>query len=204
MSAADRATWRAGRAALGQPRFDWNESRVAQLTRRWAEGASASVIARELGGVSRSAVLGKVHRLKLRQPDAKLQRIRRVGAGRPRRFGARRGPRPGGALLKAAFRALGLDPPAGAPDARLDHASAGKAFGTPCGLLELSDRTCRWPVGEPGEAGFVFCGAAPFAHYPYCVGHCLIAYRTDEGEGAPAPARHIRKPGIARAFGRAA
>jgi GcrA cell cycle regulator len=201
MDAADRAAWRAARAARGRLCLEWNQSRVALLTRRWAEGASASVIARELGGVSRSAVLGKVHRLKLRQPELKLQRLRRAGAARKRRLGARRGPRGSGAMaLKAAFRALGLDPPAGARDARLDHASAGKAFGAPCGLLDLSDRTCRWPVGEPSEVGFAFCGAVPFAHYPYCIGHCLIAYRADEDP----PARQARKARIARLFGRAA
>src|SRR5579871_359482 len=89
-------------------RSDWNEARVALLTRRWAEGASASVIARELGGVSRSAVLGKVHRLKLRQPETKLRRARN---GSPRRrSGARRSRRSDGrAGLQQAFRALGLE-----------------------------------------------------------------------------------------------
>ena len=202
MNAADRSAWRAARAALGRLRFDWNEARVAQLTRRWAEGATASVIAGELGGVSRSAVLGKVHRLKLVKPQMK-DRVRRVAAARPLRPTARRGPRAGGALaLMAAFRALGLVPPDAAPDAGLDHVSAGKAFGKPCGLLDLTEATCRWPVGEPGEAGFAFCGAVPFDRYPYCIGHCLIAYRADDAAGArPTPAR---KPRIARVFWRAA
>jgi GcrA cell cycle regulator len=196
MDAADRAAVLAARAALGL-RSDWNEARVALLTRRWAEGASASVIARELGGVSRSAVLGKVHRLKLRRPETKLRRARNGGAPR-RRCGARRGVRfDGPKALQGAFRALGLDVPMGAAEQGLDHASAGQAFGTPCGLLDLSARTCRWPVGNPGETDFAFCGAEPFGRYPYCIGHCLIAYRSDDAQGAPPQA--AARPNIARA-----
>jgi len=151
----------ADRAALQRPRTDWNEARVAFLARRWADGASASVIALELGCVSRSAVLGKIFRLKLNQPDTKLRRIRENATP-------------------------------------IDHASAGKAFGTPCGLLELSARTCRWPVGDPGDPDFAFCGAATLAPYPYCIGHCLIAYRADD---APADAA---TPNIPRLIRRAA
>ena len=104
----------------------------------------------------------------------------------------------------AAFRALGLDALFGEPDTRTVHQHAGRAFGTGCGLLELNDATCRWPVGEPGEADFVFCGAAPFKQYPYCVGHCLIAYRPDSaerGESEPqrAEAPACRAPGFERA-----
>ena len=43
----------------------WTEERVELLKKLWAEGLSASQIAAQLGGVSRNAVIGKVHRLKL-------------------------------------------------------------------------------------------------------------------------------------------
>ena len=102
----------------------------------------------------------------------------------------------------AAFRALGLvpqldaatNPPLGSGAAW----GASQAFGRACSLAELSRMTCRWPVGEPDAADFAFCGAAPFARYPYCIAHCLIAYRPEraDGDGAPAP--------VTRAFGRAA
>jgi GcrA cell cycle regulator len=197
--AGDAADQQAGGAAPVAPkptRFAWSQESVALLRRRWAEGASASRVARELGaGVSRCAVLGKVHRLKLKQPEFKRhhpekQRVRRrPPAPRPpsRRAGIRAPSR-----LMAAFQALGLDALFGAADAPAVAApvNADRAFGPGCGLLELSDGTCRWPVGDPGEADFLFCGAAPFKPYPYCVGHCLIAYRPDPGEaGESAPAR---------------
>ena len=43
----------------------WSEERVALLRKLWAEGLSASQIAKQLGGVTRNAVIGKVHRLGL-------------------------------------------------------------------------------------------------------------------------------------------
>src|ERR1700693_2395320 len=70
--AVDRQALRAGRV-----RFDWSKARIALLRRRWAEGLSANTIAKELGsGVSRCAVLGKVHRLKLKQPEFKRHQWR--------------------------------------------------------------------------------------------------------------------------------
>jgi GcrA cell cycle regulator len=202
--AHDAADQQAGGAAPVAPkptRFAWSQESVALLRRRWAEGASASRIARELGaGVSRCAVLGKVHRLELKQPEFKRhhpdkQRVRKRPPA-PRPPSRRAGIRPPSRLM-AAFQALGLDALFGAADAPAVAApanaaatEAGQAFGPACGLLELTEATCRWPVGDPGEADFAFCGAAPFKPYPYCVGHCLIAYRPDPDEaGESAPAR---------------
>jgi GcrA cell cycle regulator len=215
--AEDRQALDAARLALKLTRFAWSQERVALLRQRWAEGSSASNIAKELGaGVSRCAVLGKVHRLKLKQPEFKRHHSRkervRKRSRAPRPTSKRAGIRAPSQLM-AAFQALGLDslfgvpyaPPVSSPASRAGLGwGAGKAFGPGCGLLELDDATCRWPVGDPGEADFVFCGAAPFKAYPYCVGHCLIAYRPDSGERgeaepqrAGAPAR--RDPGFERA-----
>jgi GcrA cell cycle regulator len=187
----DRQAWRAARMARKLSRFDWNAERIALLERRWAEGLSAATIAKQLGAqVTRCAVLGKIHRLKLVQPEFKrrhpekeraaLRRPRRPRAPARSRAGVR-----GPSRLMAAFQALGLEALFGAPDAGPVHAHADKAFGPGCSLLALDATTCRWPVGEPDAADFVFCGAAPFRRYPYCVAHCLIAYRPDSGESEP-------------------
>ena len=206
--AEDRQALDAARLGLRLTRFAWSQERVALLRQRWAEGSSASNIAKELGaGVSRCAVLGKVHRLKLKQPEFKRNHPRKERA-RPRPRTPRPTPKRAGirapSQLMAAFQALGLDALFGEPETRTVHQHAGKAFGPGCGLLELDDATCRWPVGDPGEADFVFCGAAPFKHYPYCVGHCLIAYRPDSGERGEAEAQRAetparREPGFERA-----
>ncbi|MBD3765637.1 MAG: GcrA cell cycle regulator, partial [Rhodobacterales bacterium] len=54
--------------------MSWTDERVETLKRMWAEGQSASQIAKELGGVTRNAVIGKVHRLGLSN---------RAGSGAP-------------------------------------------------------------------------------------------------------------------------
>jgi GcrA cell cycle regulator len=177
-------------------RFGWSEERIALLRQRWAEGLSAESIAKELGsGVSRSAVLGKVHRLKLVQPEFRRCQVRKDKA-RPRapRSEARSesaGTRASSRLM-AAFRALGLDQFFGEPDTRTVHRHAGMAFGPGCGLLDLTAATCRWPVGDPGEADFAFCGAVPFRRHPYCLRHCLIAYRSESREDEPRAATRER------------
>ncbi len=196
-----------GGAALGLRPFVWSDASLAYLTTRWAQGASASMIATELGGgASRSGVLGKAYRLKLPQPEFKRHR-----AGEDRMLLRRRGRGAAGSgrraksqisALRAAFQALGLEPPDGEPDASRDHVDAAKAFGAPCTLLELTALTCRWPVGTPGDPDFVFCGAAPLRRRPYCVAHCRIAYRPEGGErdssaqahGKLAPTNHDHKP----------
>jgi len=201
-----------GFAAAGEKpplvRFDWNEARVALLRQRWAEGASAASIARELGpAVSRCAVLGKIHRLRLTQPEFKRQHPRKEKAAlkRKRRRRQVRAPRTSPrapSALTAAFQALGLAAVFGEPEGRTVHGHANTAFGRACGLLDLSAATCRWPVGEPDAADFVFCGAAPFRRYPYCLAHCLIAYRPETSENAESPQRASVDPNLSRAHSR--
>jgi GcrA cell cycle regulator len=192
--AQHRQAFAAARRARDRMRFDWSVARIAHLRERWAQGASASTIAKELGPlVTRCAVLGKIHRLGLKQPEfkrhhARKERVRKRRAPRAAATSRRVGVRPPSRLM-AAFQALGLEAMFGVPDTGALHQHAGRAFGAPCGLLDLGDATCRWPVGEPGEANFAFCGAAPFERYPYCIGHCLIAYRPDGAERAASSAK---------------
>ena len=196
---ADRQDRRAARIALGQQRFDWSEERIALLRQRWAEGVSAGNIAQELGPeVSRCAVLGKVHRLKLAQPEfRRYHNYKDKARPQPPRPAAAskhadvRGP----SRLIAAFCALGLDAVFGELDRRTVRQHARKAFGPGCGLLDLTAATCRWPVGDPDEADFVFCGATPFQRYPYCLDHCLIAYRPESSESEPRRAAAPERPG---------
>lgn len=47
--------------------MSWTEERIERLKKMWHDGATASQIADELGGVSRNAVIGKAHRLGLEQ-----------------------------------------------------------------------------------------------------------------------------------------
>ena len=46
-----------------------------------------------------------------------------------------------------------------------------------CSLLELSEERCRWPISDPGEKDFCFCGNLPLESLPYCAGHARLAYQ---------------------------
>lgn len=45
------------------------------------------------------------------------------------------------------------------------------------GLLDLTESTCKWPIGHPDIEGFHFCGKESNPGLPYCNDHCLMAYQ---------------------------
>ena len=52
-----------------------------------------------------------------------------------------------------------------------------RADGKIVSILELTERICRWPVGDPKEANFGYCGAEAFEGHPYCAEHVAIAFQ---------------------------
>lgn len=138
----------------------WSKERIALLERLWAEGKTATAIAAQLH-LSRSAVLGKVFRLRLRMrgeaaaSNKALSRRRAVARRKP---SSRPAPAPAAAAAPA--RSHGLS------------------------LFELTNETCRWPFGRPGTPNFHFCGA-PGADLengmPYCPLHARRAYANNPG-----------------------
>lgn len=138
----------------------WTEERIGRLKILWHEGWTAEQIAGHLGnGVSRSAVLGKVHRLGLSEGRPARPGSRKTGAGRPRKTAtgpARAGPEPGTGAAAPAIPPPAR--PAGAPD-----------------ILALRRGQCRWPYGDPGK-GLVFCGR-PVERGAFCAGHAAVGYR---------------------------
>jgi GcrA cell cycle regulator len=135
----------------------WTDERVEQLKQLWAEGLSASQIARQLGGVTRNAVIGKVHRLGL------AGRATPARAERPRLQVARRAPRP--------RPAPAIQVPIVEKDPVIDE------FGRKTTVLTISDRMCKWPIGDPSTAEFHFCGHPPKPGSPYCEAHCVKAFQ---------------------------
>src|SRR6186713_2052734 len=68
--------------------MNWTDERVEQLKKLWADGLSASQIASQLGGVTRNAVIGKVHRLNLSgraKPASNAARPRKARPTSPHR-----------------------------------------------------------------------------------------------------------------------
>lgn len=151
MTASARAAGSPGR---------WTDDAVETLTRLWGQGdLSAAMIARRLG-VTRNAVLGKIHRLGLSQP---LQ---------PRPPAIARPPRPAKPRPVASARRA----PRPAPVRTLPMPSAEVGPGLVARLEDLPTRACHWPLGDPQAADFAFCGRRAGTG-PYCPAHAGMAYR---------------------------
>jgi len=150
----------------------WTDERVELLKKLWTDGLSASQIAAELGGITRNAVIGKVHRLGLsgraKSPSSSAPRPRKPRApGHMMRL-----PRPamrGNTALAPMYETY-LEPE---PELIENIIPIGQR----CTLLELNDSKCRWPIGDPGTAEFFFCGGAPVEGLPYCSYHSRVAYQ---------------------------
>jgi len=154
---------------------EWTEARVGKLVDLWTAGLSASQCASALGdGVTRNAVIGKIHRLKL--PKRKPVSISWSPAAREqsRQRSEARKARP---RVKAARQRVSLPKPPKMPAFELDMAAlslpAWEALEgtTPISLVNATDETCRWPIGDPIAAGFGFCGCQTVTGSPYCAHH---------------------------------
>jgi len=143
--------------------MDWNDERIETLTKMWREGLSASQVARQLGGVSRSAVIGKIHRLGISGRDTPA-RPNLMGGRPPTRIRAT----PGGVLRPATPRA--------APAPRLAQRAPFEVAAT-ASILTLTKHACRWPIGEPDKDDFGFCGRLITGAGSYCSGHAAMSGR---------------------------
>ncbi|WP_454914878.1 GcrA family cell cycle regulator [Xanthobacter sediminis] len=161
--------------------MSWNDERVELLKKLWSEGLSASQIANELGDITRNAVIGKVHRLGL-SGRAKTTAAPVRPQQRPARpEGHREQPRPQRPLTQGnTALAPGLDDlPEEAPAPAPEPAVSGNVvpMAQRCTIMNLTESTCRWPLGEPGTESFYFCGAKSNPGMPYCSHHARIAYQ---------------------------
>ena len=148
--------------------MDWNDERTAALKQMWLEGMSASQVARQLGGVSRNAVIGKVHRLGLNSREV---------PSRPRSLGGRpAGPARARTTVVQARRVTPTSTPRPAP-VRAPIRVFDPDVGPTASLLTLSPEGCRWPIGDPAEADFGFCGRERGGSGSYCEGHGQAALR---------------------------
>ena len=139
--------------------MSWTPEREDKLRELWKKGHTASQIATLLGNTTRNAVIGKAHRLNLqsratsRKSPAKVNtENNNIPEIKTQKLGR-----------KARFKALLLD----------------KNFEqeNPKKLEELTEDTCRWPIGHPYEEKFYFCGRKPMEKFPYCKLHVLYAFQ---------------------------
>lgn len=179
----------------------WTEERVELLKKLWLEGLSASQIAGVLGeGVTRNAVIGKVHRLKLSgraKPVASTPRVRTAPRPPARRVApAVNAPRPSGAGIPLSTSIMKSRPMAGGGGGAIQGATALKISEDlqasvemapqaaelyipeerRLSLLQLNEHTCKWPIGDPLTPDFYFCGQHSDEGKPYCDFHSRRAY----------------------------
>ena len=178
--------------------MSWTDKRVEILKKMWGEGQSASQIAKELGGVTRNAVIGKVHRLGLsnragsagakaaakeKAPKAAAKKSAALAAEKlqPKTESAAPPPQPkvaGRRAIIPAGQPLPPQPSANeiSPEA-LAKVNEVEKKSKKISLMELTERTCKWPVGDPATEDFWFCGLPVKAGKPYCEAHVGVAFQ---------------------------
>lgn len=123
----------------------WTDDKIDTLQKLWGKGLTASQIAEKLGdGITRNAVIGKAHRLKL---PSRPSPVKTEPEKKP-------------------------EPVAAPPVKKEEAPDVNKTS-----LLELTEQTCKWPIGHPGDADFYFCGNPSRPGVPYCPDHCLMAFQ---------------------------
>lgn len=191
--------------------MSWTDERVELLKKMWSDGQSASQIAKELGGVTRNAVIGKVHRLGLSnrtagaaptpapgkpeakdKPAAAAPKVEAKPKPTPRTEPAR----PAAAAPAAEAQPAEAKPipprkqiiPAGQPlppqpsaneisPEALAKVNEIEKKAKKLSLMELTERTCKWPVGDPATEDFWFCGLPVQQGKPYCEAHVGVAFQ---------------------------
>ncbi|MGV8985114.1 MAG: GcrA family cell cycle regulator [Cypionkella sp.] len=204
--------------------MSWTDERVETLKKMWAEGQSASQIAKELGGVTRNAVIGKVHRLGLSNrvgpgtaPEEEIEEAPVAATPAPAPAAAKpveparvaepvrtaEPPRPAPAAQPApaqpAAPAASVAAPAPIPTRKAIIPAGQPLPPQPSAneispealasvrevekrakkltLMELTERTCKWPIGDPATEDFWFCGLPSVAGKPYCEAHVGVAFQ---------------------------
>jgi GcrA cell cycle regulator len=182
--------------------MSWSDERVEMLKKMWAEGQSASQIAKELGGVTRNAVIGKVHRLGLSnrngsggggdsaakskpapKPAAKAKPAPKPAAKAERKADAPKEAAPAAPVSRVkqiipAGQPLPPQPSANEIDPEaLAKVSEIEKKAKKLTLMELTERTCKWPVGDPATPNFWFCGLPVQSGKPYCEAHVGVAFQ---------------------------
>lgn len=195
--------------------MSWTDERVELLTKLWAEGNSASQIAKQLGSVTRNAVIGKVHRLGLSSRNTDSTSAAATPAAPPAaatEAPPAKAPAPAPSEPEEAKAPEADEPATPAPEVPAPVATIVRMPGrrpiVPAGqplppqpsaheispealanvrevektarklhLMELTERTCKWPIGDPATEEFWFCGLPAVAGKPYCEAHVSVAFQ---------------------------
>lgn len=157
----------------------WTDDRVEMLKKLWAEGLSASQIAGKMGGVTRNAVIGKVHRLGLSGRATPARPSRGRAPERKSEISASAAPKPQPFRSEPETKPIIPAPEVSQPLV-LDT-------GDRTTVATLNRNMCKWPIGDPAKDDFHFCGQPSQTNKPYCAYHAHVAFQ-------PAQRRADRRP----------
>jgi GcrA cell cycle regulator len=155
----------------------WTDDRVTLLKKLWTDGLSASQIAKQLGGVTRNAVIGKVHRLGLAGRAAPSRPIKRIPVPTARPRPVLVVPPHVAAKVESAVKALAPAAPHPIVKPAPKPVTPPEKRGDLIGVLQLGTNMCKWPIGDPGDPDFGFCGAQCSSGAVYCTEHAAIAFQ---------------------------
>ncbi len=168
--------------------MSWTDERIALLKKMWKEGKSAAEIAKMLAkGVTRNAVIGKAHRMGLSGRPSPIKKP----AAAPKKE------KEAAPKKEAVKETRSSSKSAPAPSAKLNPVMAKEVEelkkiekevlplngGIP--LIDLTERMCKWPIGDPKEDDFTFCGRGIRPGTPYCPDHAAMAYQTSSRSRSP-------------------
>jgi GcrA cell cycle regulator len=161
-------------------KFPWTDESVALLKELYAQDATGSEIARTLSvrtgfPCTRNAVIGKRVRLGLKKTPDEVTASKAAAA-----FGSNAKRKPKTQPSRVGVTIFGRAPPLKPSDyISLVPEPDPKVIpiGQRCTILDLSEHTCRWPIGVPGKPDFFFCGGKPHEGLPYCGYHKRLAYQ---------------------------
>lgn len=177
--------------------MSWTDERIELLTKLWAEGKSASDIAKELGDVTRNAVIGKVHRLGLKGRVNPKETPAPAPSAEPKpkakpKVADKKVAKPEPEITKAPIAEPEIeeddlddqDTPPVVPAANDEIPLEAREKATQVeneskrlNLMQLTERVCKWPIGDPATEEFWFCGHPSQPGKPYCEAHVELAFQ---------------------------
>lgn len=183
--------------------MSWTDERINLLKKMWKDGKSAADIAKTLAkGVTRNAVIGKAHRMGLSNRPSPIKKGDKDDAPAPVKTAAKKDPPPKKEPpKKEAAKPVAVKkivPPVVVSGVKHNPLARGEIAeprkfekeaipeGGGVALIDLTERMCRWPIGDPREDDFTFCGRTIRAGTPYCPDHATAAYQSSSRTRAAA------------------
>lgn len=145
----------------------WTNEMIDKLRQMWKQGLTTSEIAKKIG-VSKNSIVGKVHRLNLTARPSPIKKKENVVVEQPVQKNVEKTPKSAKPVKKVKIEPVEISPTVVQPT------TVEKTECIP--LTELDNHTCRWPIGDPRDEGFCFCGKKVRSGQTYCEEHAAIAY----------------------------